>query len=275
MHLQVMPTRDWRTLGKCQKVIQHNPKGGEYCGVAVNSQGLLAVADDTNKCVHLLNKDGTLVRSITEGALSDNLYGVAFDLKGNIWVADPGNHKVVNLSQEGRLLRTIRHAGKDRLHYPSSVSASQNDLIYICDRNNRVTVHDEEGKFLFTFGSKGSGPGCFNKPCDITFGSDGHVYVIDEGNRRVCVWSTEGAFLRDFKVKYTPTSIDGNGDNHLVITSFQSDIVLVYTLEGELVHEFGKYGFNPGRFNGSWGICIDDDELMYVVDRLNKRIQVF
>ena len=41
-YLQVRhPVRDWRKLGKCQKVIQHRPEGG----VAVNSEGLLAVTD--------------------------------------------------------------------------------------------------------------------------------------------------------------------------------------------------------------------------------------
>ena len=45
--------------------------------------------------------------------------------------------------------------------------------------NHRVTVHDEEGMFLFAFGSKGNGPGCFDGPGDVTFGSDGLVYVTE------------------------------------------------------------------------------------------------
>ena len=53
--------------------------------------------------------------------------------------------------------------------------------------NHRVTIHDEEGKFQFAVGSKGSGPGCLDGPCDVTFGSDGLVYVTDVGNKRVCV----------------------------------------------------------------------------------------
>ena len=45
-YLQVRhPLRDWRKLGKCHKVIQHGPGGGEYVGVAVNSESLLAVTD--------------------------------------------------------------------------------------------------------------------------------------------------------------------------------------------------------------------------------------
>ena len=278
-YLQVKhPPRDWRRLGKCQKVIQHRPGGGRYIGVVVNSEGLLAVTDEENRCVHLLSKDGALVRSIGKGELGSELYGVAFDVKGNIWVADGGNNKVVKLSIDGKHLQTLRYASSrsDGFNHPTGVSVSTEGLIYICDHDNhRVTVHDEEGKFLFTFGSKGSGRGCFDHPRDVTFGSGGLVYVTDVDNKRVCVWSKEGTFKRDFKTKYIPTCIAATSDDHLVITSFLSVTVMVYTLEGELVHEFGGRGSDLGRFNGLRGICVDADGLVYVADSGNNRLQIF
>ena len=277
-YLQVKPPlRDWRKLGKCQ-VIKHRPEGGWYRAVAVNSKGLLAVADVENVCVHLLSKDGALVRSIGGGVLSGNLGGVAFDLRGNVWVADVDKHKVIKLSQSGLFLRTIFGAGFKSNHFccPCGVEVSSESLIYICDRDNHcVTVCDEEDKFLFTFGSKGSGPGCFDRPLDLTFGSDGLVYVTDEGNDRVCVWCKEGTFKRDFKTMYIPTCIAATSDNHLVITSCASDNVTVYTLEGELVNEFGGRGSDPGSFNGPEGLCVDDEGLVYVADRRNNCVQVF
>ena len=69
--------------------------------MAVNSEILLAVTDCTNKCGHVLSKDGALVRSVGGGVLSQDLFGGAYDLKGNVWVADRDNHNVVNLPQEG------------------------------------------------------------------------------------------------------------------------------------------------------------------------------
>ena len=219
------------------------------------------------------------MRSIGKEVLGGgDLCGVAFDLKGNVWVADFDNHKVLKLSQDGRLLQTIHHASDkmDCFRFPMGVSVSTEGLIYICDRDNhRVTVHDEEGKFLFSFGSKGSGPGCFADPRDVTFGSDGLVYVTDYGNMRVCVSSKNGTFMRDFKTKYAPTCIAATSDNHLLITSYWSNTVMVYTLEGELVHEFEGRGSDLGRFDGPVGICVDDDGLVYVADRYNNCVQVF
>ena len=68
-YLQVKhPLRDWRQLGRCQKVIQHSPNCN-YDDIAVNTEGLLALAD--NACVRLLTKEGSLVRSIDGRVLGD------------------------------------------------------------------------------------------------------------------------------------------------------------------------------------------------------------
>ena len=278
-YLQVRhPLRDWRKLGKCEKVVRHSPEGGRYFGVAVNSEGLLAVADCENRCVHLLSKESTVARSIRKELLGVFLRGITFDLKENIWVADMGSNEVRKLSQDDRLLQTIDHAGseRDQFNCPGGVSVSPEGLIYICDSGNqRVTVHDEDGMFLFAFGSKGNGPGCFCGPRDVTFGSDGLVNVTDEEYRKVCVWSKEGRFQRDFTTKYAPNCIAATGDNHLLVTSYSSHTVMVYTLGGQLVHEFGGYGSDPGMFHTPYGICADDSGAVYVADFGNSRVQVF
>ena len=242
----------------------------------MNSRALLTVTDGENTCTHIFNKEGTLVRSIGKGVLSGTLWGITFDLKGNVWVTDTGNNKVCKLSQDGRILQTIDHAGSDHFNQLDGVSVSPEGLVYICDSgNHRVTVHDDEGRFLFAFGSKGSGPRCFDGPRDVTFGSDGLVYVTDSGNSRVCVWSKDSSFQRDFKTKYAPAYIAATGDNHLLITSVLSDTVIVYTVGGQLVHEFGEIGSDPGRFNVPYGICVDDSGAVYVADYVNRHVQVF
>ena len=241
----------------------------------MNSEDLLAVTDQGNGCVHLLSTEGALVRSIGKEMFGRGLFGVAFDLNGNVWVTDWGKKNIVQLSQDGRVLQTIQDVGrKGNSSNPLGLSVSPEGLIYICDSNNHcVSVHDTKGEFLFTFGPRGSGPGCFDRPHDIAFGSDGLMYVTDTGNRRVCVWSKEGMFLqRAFQTKYPPYFIAATSDNHLLITSHSSNTVMVYTVKGQLVHEFGETG--PGRFEGVWGICVGDNGLVYVVDGENCHVVV-
>ena len=249
-----------------------------YQAIAVNSDGLLAVTDWGNSCVHLLANNGTLVRSIGKGVLGSYMFGVSFDLNRNVWVTDNLKNKVVKLSKVGQHLQTIHHASSESDCFSNlrGVSVSGEGLIYISDSgNHRVIVHDEVGKFLFVFGSEGSGPGCFDIPGDIAFGSDGFMYVVDLGNKHVSTWSKEGIFKRQFKPKYDPFYITATNDNHLLITSVSSHTVMVYTLEGELIHQFGAQGSDPGKFSDPWGICVDDNELVYVVDHWNNRVQVF
>ena len=98
----------------------------------MNSEGLIAVKDGWNKCVHLLSKEGALVRSIGKGGLTVwGFDGITFDLKGNVWVADRSYNIVLKLSQDGRLLQTIDHAGdkSDHLNHPTGVSVTPEGLI--------------------------------------------------------------------------------------------------------------------------------------------------
>ena len=305
-HLQAKHhLRDWRKLGECQKVIQHSPKAVRYTGVAMYNDGLLAVTDGASKSVHLITRSGIFLMSIGGRVFGGSgLFGVAFDPKGNVWVTDCYNNKVFKLSQDGRLLQTVRHARskRDGFRHPFGVSASPEGLIYICDYDNyRVTVHSEEAKFLFAFGSKGSGPGCFEGPYDTVFDSGGFAYVTDGKSKRVSVWTKGGTFIREFKTKYEPTYIAATSDGHLLIKSFSSCAIMVYTLEGELVHEFVGGGSHPGSLRkesahetlyvdistssrlagsqsrkivGHEGICVDSSGLVYAVVE-NKCVEVF
>ncbi|HYV99420.1 MAG TPA: 6-bladed beta-propeller, partial [Gemmatimonadaceae bacterium] len=57
--------------------------------------------------------------------------------------------------------------------------------IYVADnQDNTVRVFSADGKFLFKFGGKGSGPGEFTYLGAVTFGPDGLFWTRDEGNFR-------------------------------------------------------------------------------------------
>ena len=91
----------------------------------------------------------------------------------------------------------------------------------------------------------------------------------------VCTLHKDGMFQRDFKTNSNPTCIAATGDNHLLITSWASDTVMVYTLGGQLIHELGGSDSDPDKFCTPFGICVDDSEAVYIADFRNSHVQVF
>jgi DNA-binding beta-propeller fold protein YncE len=52
-------------------------------------------------------------------------------------------------------------------------------------------------------------------------------------------------------------------------------IVQVFNRKGELLYYFGQRGSGAGQFQLPAGLFIDRDDRIYVVDSLNRRVQVF
>lgn len=48
-----------------------------------------------------------------------------------------------------------------------------------------------------------------------------------------------------------------------------------YTIDGEFLGSFGKFGVGQGEFKNPYGIAIDSQERLWVVDTGNRRVQVF
>jgi len=73
---------------------------------------------------------------------------------------------------------------------------SKNGDIYFCDfKANNIKKFDRLGKFVQTIGREGQGPGEFNMPSDFAI-TDDRLIVWDMGNRRLCVLTCDGKFIK-------------------------------------------------------------------------------
>src|SRR5690349_11233249 len=67
--------------------------------------------------------------------------------------------------------------------------------MYITDSTNyTVQVFDSDCKFLFKFGSIGTGNGQFHRPNGIAINSSNQIIVADNSNCRVQVFNVNGSF---------------------------------------------------------------------------------
>ncbi len=80
---------------------------------------------------------------------------------------------------------------------PKSFAVDSQGRFFILDSgNSRVQCFSPEGKFLFSFGRAGQGPGELSKEAEkIRILEDGNIYIIDNRQRRINIYNMNGKFL--------------------------------------------------------------------------------
>ena len=83
---------------------------------------------------------------------------------------------------------------------PSDVITNANGDIFVADghggnSNARIVKFDKNGKFIKTWGKKGSAPGEFDIPHSLAFDSRGRLFVADRNNVRLQIFDQEGNFI--------------------------------------------------------------------------------
>jgi hypothetical protein len=166
---------------------------------------------------------------------------------------------------------------------PTDVAWDTAGNIYVADGygNARVAKYEPSGKYIKSWGQKGSGPGEFNVVHGIAIDAQGNVYVADEGNRRVQVFDTEGTFKKQFVNVGTPTAICITpGPRQFLYIAHTGDpdgmedaAIYKVDLDGKIVGKFGRAGKQAREFGLVNSIdCRSENELL-VGELSNWRVQ--
>jgi DNA-binding beta-propeller fold protein YncE len=172
--------------------------------------------------------------------------------------------------------------------------------------NSRVAKIDSNGNWLKSWGDRGNKPGEFHTPHSIAADARGNIYVADRGNRRIQVFDGDGALLREIRidVPYDPAARPAIGSRPdlvkleasggpltmapgapwaLCITAgpnqvlFASDAypgrVYKLSLDGKVLGVFGESGKQLKQFGWIHEIACPSENLLYVAELLNWRVQ--
>jgi len=168
------------------------------------------------------------------------------------------------------------------INSPYGVTIDKSDRIIIADNiNNRIQVFDNNGKFLFKFGSAGNIDGTFEHPSGVTVNDKGEIFVNDFHNYRVQVFDNNGNFLYKFSVEQEdtyatyPLGIVLDNNDRIIVTDVYNNRVLIFDSNGNTILKFGKEGSNDGEFLYPAGVAVDSRDRIYVADVRNNRVQVF
>ena len=240
-----------------------------FRALSVGRDGFLFVTDDSRKEVCVFNRTGQIAShfELKEQHLCKYLDGIAELQNGNIAVSCFHKNVVEVYTKNGQF---VQQFDLPDLYVPSGIAVNGKGKLFVADyRNHRVLVFHESGRYQYSFGSKGDGPGQFNRPDQICIAPNGLVYVTDRENNRVQVFEQDGKFVQQFgkDVLSAPTGIAVTLDGHIVVASEDANKLSIFTPEGQCVHEVKDVGLSE-----PYGVAVDACGWVYVADTGNKRI---
>ena len=194
---------------------------------------------------------GKLLRSFGVGLFAYP-HGFTVDESGYLWASDVNDKETVlgmstrdakgvmrgqevfKLSQTGEVLmrlgkQGVAGSGPDTFDRPTGVAIAPNGEIFVSDGhlpnatgNARIVKFTKEGRYIKSWGKKGSGPGEFREPHDIFIGgTQSRLYVADRKNSRIQVFDLEGNFIVAWQQFGQPNSVFvGNDDTIYVGSAF-------------------------------------------------------
>jgi DNA-binding beta-propeller fold protein YncE len=292
---------------------------GEVSGVATNSHGELFVYTRTGhptitigtarpfahggSRLFQFDPNGKFVREIGK-----DTYGfiyaaqVRVDPNDNIWVVDEMTNMVIKFDSQrrvamllGRKEESVRVPARpgsgdgsgqptDLFERPTDVAWDAAGNIFVADGlgNARIAKFDKDGKFVKSWGKRGSGPGEFANVRSIAVDGQGNVYAADGGNRRIQVFDNNGNLKTAFtNVGNAQALCMTKGPNPVLYASNSNppdDIdrdgeIYRMRLDGTITGKFGRAGKLPKEFGTVNAIDCRTDNTLYVGEIGNLRVQ--
>jgi len=210
---------------------------GPVINVAPDGHGDIWVFHRSDPAIMEFDASGKALKSFRTGMFVQ-AHGLAIDGEGNVWVTDAQGkdgkgQQVFKFSPDGKILMTLGKAGvagtgPDTFNGPSGVVVAANGDIFVADghggeTNARIVKFSKDGRFIKSWGKKGSGPGEFDTPHSIAMDSKGRLFVADRVNNRIQIFDQDGTFIDQWKQFGRPSGIFISKNDTLYSVDSQSD----------------------------------------------------
>ena len=252
-------------------------------GVSVDDAGRVYVTDTGLGSVLVFDKAEREISTIGKQRRGRLYLPLGIIVVGEkVFVTDGSLKKVYGYTLDGKLILAIGKS--EEFGNPTNIAySSKNDWLYVSDSKKHVirVYNATTGDFQFEFGQPGELEGYFNRPTGITINGD-KVYVVDQMNFRVQIFSLTGDFQKTFGklgsgagYLFRPKGIGVTKDGFIFVTDAEFHNFQIFDEDGNVYLFIGQLGDEPGDFSLPAGLCIDSNNYIYVVDQINKRVQKF
>jgi len=261
---------------------------GPY-GIAIDSKGLVYVADQKVGAIFIFNTETHDVALIKNGSDAHFVLinGLAIDDGDRLFVSDGQLHRVLVFNPKHEIEGQISEGLID----PVGLAVdNENRFLYVVDeQQDQVIVYDadslKELRRIGTTGKKHSltTPGDFGGATNVAVDPDGNIYVTDTMNSRVEIFDADGNFISTFGKAgdgpgylFRPKGIAVDSDGHIWVADQYQDRLQVFNREGQLLTYIGDTHANgPGQFKALVGVAIDKQNRVFTTEQYPGRMQMF
>ena len=193
--------------------------------------------------------------------------GLALDeVNEKVYIADFNNHRVQVLSFQGEFLS---HFGEEVLSLPWGISVTD-DYIFVTDIRSHTLFQfcKNSHQLLNRAGGKGWNEGQLSNPMGLSVDSNGDVFVADESNNRVSVFSN----LLHYKHTIGQGSLSDPQDvklttDKVVVLDSSPNCIHFFSRSGDLLTSCVSQGKGPECLVcGPCFICLDCEQNLLVSD---------
>jgi streptogramin lyase len=205
-----------------------------------------------------------------------------YDPERRVWVVGETKHVIYVFSNDGRqLLQTIGEEGvtaNDERHLgrPQDLDFLPDGSVLVADglTNSRIVKLDRNGKYVMSWGTRGTADGQFNAVHGVAVDRNRRVYVADRQNKRVQVFDEHGKHLATWPNIRFP--------NHVFVSDATQDIwvadnmtaeVLKFDVNGNRLYSWHATGAIPGGFGELHQFSVDSKGNVYTADNVLGRPQ--
>ena len=246
------------------------------------------------------DRSGNLIRSFGAGMFVFP-HGLGLDRDGNVYVTDAEGkdgkgHIVVKFSPEGKVLMTlgkpgVAGPGTDVFNRPTDVVVATNGDIFVSDghggdSNARVVKFSKDGKFIKTWGKKGSATGDFSEPHSITLDTQGRVFVADRGdNNRIQIFDADGNFIAEWKHLGRPSGVYIDANDILYVgdtvpqgkrtPAKQDGIWVANAKDGKVIAFIPDIGLTKEASDAPEGVAADAQGNIYAAQTNSRNLRKY
>ena len=199
--------------------------------------------------------------------------GVAINEATNqIFVANFINCRIEIFSETGEYLNQL-----GELICPWGIAIHENSLFVSSFGSHTISKYSlTDFSLVKQIGREGSNNGEFQYPRQLTTDPNGHVYIPDCDNHRICVLDTDLHHMRNITHQSIskPFDLKLSHDRIYVLCPENNPCMLVLSIEGDMLHSLISNGQGMDVLNPLF-FCLDRNNNIVISDRGTHCIRVF